>query len=227
MRRALPALLATALWACQAVHPEVPDSDPGPYALRCTATSDPPPPPLAPPGPVVVAGEPSYQMTMARRYLDWEQWQRAEVAFSYITVGDTGDDAGNRQLATFWRAVALFQLRRHDESADLFVSIALDPSHLMFRETLVWLSRLSIDATDAVPPLAFARYTDADLAAVGDSLTPEAHARLLFLLGRSRFALRDYASARHFFDRMPPSSADTSVGRECSRLAALALTASR
>ncbi|RYE85879.1 MAG: hypothetical protein EOO75_16450 [Myxococcales bacterium] len=211
------ALLALGV-GCQPVHPEVPYS-PNPYALRCSATSDPPPPPLAPPGPVVTAREPGYQATVAQRYILWEQWQRAERAYNYVVLGDTGDDLGNRQIAAYWRAVALFQLGRYDESAELLVPIALDPSHLRFRDALPWLARLVVLVPESVPPLTFVRYRVADLEPMRTAAQRELYERLLFLVGRSRFAQRDYASARAFLDAVPAASPDAPVARECARVA--------
>ena len=55
----------------------------------------------------------------------------------------TGDDEGNKQLAQYHLAIALYRLQFYQASYAIFSEIAEKPNHLKFSETLLWLAKLA------------------------------------------------------------------------------------
>ena len=64
-----------------------------------------------------------------------------------VYKGETGDDEGNKQIAQYHLAIALYRLKFYQASYGIFSEIADKPNHLKFNETLLWL----VEARDAAP----------------------------------------------------------------------------
>ena len=91
----------------------------------------------------VVAGEPTEGFAIAKRAFDQEKWPEAAQGFFKVVSGETGDDPGNKQLAEFYLATSLYRLKFFQASFAIFSVIADNPSHLKFKETLLWLAKLA------------------------------------------------------------------------------------
>ena len=79
----------------------------------------------------------------AKRLFDTERWSEAALGLYRVYKGETGDDGGNRQVAQYHLAIALYRLKFFQASYGIFSEIADKPNHLKFAETLLWLSKLA------------------------------------------------------------------------------------
>jgi len=134
-----------------ACAPTVPD--PGvPLALQCRAGAPEQPLPALLPA---AASEPhspgqmSERAAQAKRLFDGEKWSEALGALRAVATGATGDDLGNREIAGYHTAIALYRMGNHRDALAQFLLISSDRSHLKWNETLLWHARLLEDADTA------------------------------------------------------------------------------
>lgn len=115
-----------------------------------------------PEDPPVTAGQMSDAAAIAKRLFDNHRWSAAAPRMLAVARGDTNDDAGNRQLADYHLAVALYYLGDRNAAADLWTGIAWNPRHLKFGEAMLWLGRLAVYDGCATRPVleALTRYRD-------------------------------------------------------------------
>ena len=85
------------------------------------------------------------QAAQAKRLFDGEKWGDAALALYRVYKGETGDDEGNKQLAQYHLAIALYRLKFYQAAYGIFSEIADKPNHLKFNETLLWLAKLATD----------------------------------------------------------------------------------
>src|SRR4051812_5994686 len=93
--------------------------------------------------PAVVAGNPTEAAAQAKALFDKEKWSEAAQALHRVRAGETGDDPGNKQLAEYFLAIALYRLKFYQASYQIFSGVADNPNHLKFKETLLWLAKLA------------------------------------------------------------------------------------
>ncbi|HEY2514509.1 MAG TPA: hypothetical protein VGI39_26775, partial [Polyangiaceae bacterium] len=86
------------------------------------------------------AGQMTEQAAQAKRLFDGEKWSDAALALYRVSKGETGDDEGNKQLAQYHLAIALYRLKFYQAAYGIFSEIADKPNHLKFNETLLWLA---------------------------------------------------------------------------------------
>ncbi|HEV8246946.1 MAG TPA: hypothetical protein VGP93_14310, partial [Polyangiaceae bacterium] len=91
----------------------------------------------------VTAGKMSEAMGSAKQLFDKEKWNEAAQALHRVVTGETGDDAGNKQIAEYYLAISLYRLKFYQASYAIFSVIADNPNHLKFKETLLWLAKLA------------------------------------------------------------------------------------
>ena len=60
----------------------------------------------------------------AKRLFDGEQWQQASLALYKVWKGETNDDEGNKQLAEYHLAIALYRLKLYQASYSIFSEIS-------------------------------------------------------------------------------------------------------
>lgn len=190
-----------------------------PASLSCAtplpqAPSFPPAPAVAVP---VTAGQMTEEAAQAKRLFDGERWPEAVSALERVVSGDTGDDAGNRELAEYHRAVALHRAGRADDAASAFLQIASRPAHLKHTETVLWIAKLA----EATPVVVHGlRYYDGEIAArFRNAQQMEIYQTLLLLFGRERLARGAKAEAAAFFEQVPIESRFGALAAECERLA--------
>src|SRR5262249_42349828 len=104
-----------------------------------------------------VVGQMTEEAAAAKQLFGQERWTGALEKLTRVAEGATGDDEGNRQLAQYDMAIALFRLKRYVESAKVFRAIATHPDHLKHRETLLWVAKL------VTLPGSFAVFVPSDL----------------------------------------------------------------
>lgn len=140
----------------------------------------------------------------AKRLFDQERWPDAVAALERVISGETGDDAGNKELAEYLRGVALSKAGRTADAARAFLAIAPRVSHLKHFETLLWLVKLADEQPTVVRALVF--YAAADAERFASPQQHEVHAGALFLLGRERFERGAFAEAAELFAKVDSTS---------------------
>lgn len=166
--------------------------------------------PSAPP----VAGQMTEAAAQAKRLFDAEKWPEASSALGRVAAGDTHDDDGNRQLADYFRAVALYQLKKHDEAAARFRVFSHNPSHLEFQESLLWIVRITMVSPSSVALDDVALYTPAELARFDNVRHQEIYGRAAYMLGHQRYDEGNVSEAKELFEaakRVGPWSREAEV----------------
>src|SRR5690606_4281877 len=59
----------------------------------------------------VTAGQMTEAAAAAKQLFDKERWNEAAQALHAVVTGETGDDPGNKQLAEYYLAIALYRLK--------------------------------------------------------------------------------------------------------------------
>ncbi len=166
-----------------------------------------------------VPGQMTEAAAKAKALYDAEKWAEALDALKAVAEGDTGDDDGNRQLAGYHAAVALFRLNRYRESYATFHGIAKNRNHLKHSETLLWISKFAQGQPEQLNLADFAYYTREDVERFNNASQMETYATLVYLLGRERLQAGSAAEARELFDRVPATHAYASYAKDCSEVA--------
>jgi hypothetical protein len=79
-----------------------------------------------------VAGPRSRAAEQAERLFKAERWAEAAEALRRVARGETDDDQGNRQIAEYRLAIALYRLGFYHASYHILSEIADRPTHLRF-----------------------------------------------------------------------------------------------
>ena len=191
-------VLGTGLAGCWPSHANAPAALPP--SLTCDGGSLPgaakEPLPLRP----QVAGAQTPDAKKAKRLYDDERWPEAKVALARVAAGETGDDIGNRQLASYQEAVALFRLGDSSGAAVIFGEIARERSHLRHGETLLWLAKIAPTVPELTRSLAF--YTEDDITKYDNPDQRETYWQLAYLLGRERLDRGLAAASARLFARV-------------------------
>lgn len=174
-------------------------------------------PPADPRAAPVSAGQMSEEAAQAKRLFDGERWPEAISAMERVVSGASGDDAGNRELAEYHRAVALYRAGSADDAASAFLQIASRPAHLKHTETVLWIAKLA-EATPVVVH-GLRHYEGKVAARFQNAQQMETYQTLLFLFGRERFARGAKAEAAAFFEQVPDESRFRALAAECEKLA--------
>ena len=153
------------------------------------------------------------EAAQAKRLFDSEHWDQAVTAFERVISGETGDDEGNKELATYLRGVALHHTGRSQDSAAAFLKLAAQPTHLKHVETLLWLVKLAEAAPVAVRGFRF--YDVKDAARFANPQQTDIYHGALFLLGRERFERGAKAEAAELFAKVEASNRWYPLAQEC------------
>jgi len=68
----------------------------------------------------VTAGQMTEEAATAKRLFDGERWSEAALGLYRVYKGETGDDPGNRQIAQYHLAIALYRLKFYQASYGIF-----------------------------------------------------------------------------------------------------------
>ncbi len=147
-----------------------------------------------------IAGQMTEQAAQAKRLFDSEKWNEAELAMKRVADGDTGDDEGNKHLADYHRAIALYRLKRFDEAAARFRTFSRNPGHLKFFETLLWIARLARDQPQLVKLEDAALYTPEEVARFDNPNQREVFGIASYLVGHERYDEGNLSEAQKFFE---------------------------
>jgi hypothetical protein len=163
----------------------------------------------APRGPAAVAGQPSEAMARAKQAFDGKQWPAAAEGMHAVASGETGDDEGNKQLAEFYLAQALYFLKFYQASFEGFTKIADNPSHLKFAESLMWLAKLATDMNEAADIISHVgKYKDDEIRRFDNANQKELYWKLNYLLGRYHYRQANYPEAVRLFNLVNSESRD-------------------
>jgi len=155
----------------------------------------------------VQAGQMTEEAATAKRLFDSEKWAEAALALFRVTKGETGDDEGNKQIAQYDLAVALFRLQFYQASYGLFSEIADRPNHLRFNETLLWLAKLATtlpEPADIVERVG--KYSADQVARFNNAQQRDLFWQLNYLLGRYKYRNRQYEEAIQLFEKIDKKS---------------------
>lgn len=153
-----------------------------------------------------IAGQMTETAAQAKRLFDAERWGEAAMLFERVAAGAAKDDEGNRQIAQYHLAVALYRLQFFQASYAIFSSIVDKTNHLKFNETLLWLAKLAAqlpEPADVVERVG--KYTPEQLAVFDNSKQREQYWQLNYLLGRYKYRNRDYDKAIELFGKVGTS----------------------
>lgn len=149
------------------------------------------------------AGQMTEEAAAAKRLFDKERWAEAAVAMYRVVAGETGDDAGNQQLATYYLSVSLYNLKFYQASYALFSMISMQKNHLKFKETLLWLAKLATQLPEPADIIErVGKYSDEEIARFDNSQQRELFWQLNYMLGRYKYRNRQYEDGVRLFQKV-------------------------
>jgi hypothetical protein len=138
--------------------------------------------------PPATAGQPTEAAAQAKRLYDGEKWWDAAKALYRVSTGETGDDEGNKQIAQFNLAKALYKLKFFQGAYSIFSEIADKPNHLKYNETLLWLAKLATDLPEPADIIErVGKYNEEHVSKFNNKEQQEIYWQLNYLLGRYRY----------------------------------------
>ena len=153
------------------------------------------------------AGQMTEQAAQAKRLFDGEKWSDASLALYRVYKGETGDDEGNKQLAQYHLAIALYRLKFYQAAYGIFSEIADKPNHLKFNETLLWLAKLATDLPEPADIVErVGKYNDEQIARFDNPNQRDLYWQLNYLLGRYKYRNRQYEEALRLFGKVARES---------------------
>jgi hypothetical protein len=155
----------------------------------------------------VVAGQMTEEAAQGKRLFDAERWSEAALVLKRVIDGETGDDEGNKQIAQYHLAIALYRLQFYQASYAIFSEIADKPNHLKFNETLLWLSKLATQLPEPADIIErVGKYKSDAVARFNNPQQRDLYWQLNYLLGRYKYRNRNYEEAISLFDKVDPKS---------------------
>ncbi|KYF62335.1 hypothetical protein BE15_03765 [Sorangium cellulosum] len=155
----------------------------------------------------VTAGQMTEQAAQGKRLFDSERWSDAALQLKRVVDGDTGDDEGNRQIAQYHLAIALYRLQFYQASYAIFSQIADKPNHLKFNETLLWLSKLATQLPEPADIIErVGKYKTEQIARFNNPQQRDLYWQLNYLLGRYKYRNRNYEEAISLFAKVDANS---------------------
>jgi tetratricopeptide (TPR) repeat protein len=149
------------------------------------------------------AGQPTPAAAQAKRLYETEKWWDAASALYRVWSGETGDDAGNKQLAQFNLAKALYKLKFFQAAYSIFSEIADRPNHLKYNETLLWLAKLATDLPEPADIIErVGKYNEAHVAKFNNHEQQELYWQLNYLLGRYRYRNGAFPEGLALFEKV-------------------------
>jgi len=157
--------------------------------------------------PPAQAGQPTPAAAQAKRLYESEKWWDAAKALFRVSTGETGDDEGNKQIAQFSLAKALYKLKFYQGAYSIFSEIADRPNHLKYNETLLWLAKLATDLPETADIIErVGKYNEDHVAKFNNKEQHELYWELNYLLGRYRYRNGQFPEALSLFDKVDRSS---------------------
>jgi hypothetical protein len=159
-------------------------------------------------GPPPVPGQMTPAAANAKRQFDAEQWAPASLNLYKVWKGETNDDEGNKQLAEYHLAIALYRLKLYQASYSIFSEISDRPSHLKFNDSLLWLAKLATDLPEPADIVSrVGKYNDQQIEKFNNREQHALYSQLNYLLGRYKYVNRQYADSIRLFNKVARDSA--------------------
>jgi len=153
--------------------------------------------------PTPQAGQPTDAASQAKRLYESEKWWDAAQALYRVSTGETGDDEGNKQIAQFNLAKALYKLKFFQAAYSIFSEIADKPNHIKYNETLLWLAKLATDLPEPADIVERVGKYDVDqVAKFNNKEQQDLYWQLNYLLGRYKYRNGQYPEALGLFDKV-------------------------
>jgi tetratricopeptide (TPR) repeat protein len=157
----------------------------------------------------VTAGQMTEEAAQGKRLFDAERWSDASLVLKRVVDGDTGDDEGNKQIAQYHLAIALYRLQFYQASYAIFSQVADKPNHLKFNETLLWLAKLATQLPEPADIIErVGKYKGEQIARFNNPQQRDLYWQLNYLLGRYKYRNRNYEEAISLFERVDKKSKD-------------------
>lgn len=155
----------------------------------------------------VTAGQMTEEAAQGKRLFDAEKWAEASLILKRVVDGETGDDEGNKQIAQYHLAIALYRLQFYQASYGIFSTVAVKKNHLKFNETLLWLAKLATQLPEPADIVALVgKYTDDQVARFNNPQQRDLYWQLNYLLGRYKYRNRNYEEAISLFEKVDKKS---------------------
>ena len=155
----------------------------------------------------VTAGQMTEDAAQGKRLFDSERWSEAALVLKRVVDGETGDDEGNKQIAQYHLAIALYRLQFYQASYGIFSSIADKTNHLKFNETLLWLSKLATQLPEPADIIErVGKYKTDQVARFNNPQQRDLYWQLNYLLGRYKYRNRNYEEAISLFEKVDKKS---------------------
>jgi len=155
----------------------------------------------------VSAGQMTEEAATAKKLFDNERWSDAALGLYRVYKGETGDDAGNKQIAQYHLAIALYRLKFYQASYQIFSEIADKPNHLKFNETLLWLSKLATQLPEPADIIErVGKYSTDSVGRFKNSQQIDLYWQLNYMLGRYKYRNRQYEEAIQLFENVDAKS---------------------
>lgn len=162
----------------------------------------------------VTAGAPTEGFATAKKLFEKEKWSDAALGWYRVVSGDTGDDAGNKQLADYYLAICLYRLKFYQASYAIFSVIADNKYHLKFGETLLWLAKLATQLPEPADIIErVGKYTDSEIARFDNAQQRDLYWQLNYMLGRYKYRNRQYEDAIRLFQKVDRRSDNYVAGQ--------------
>lgn len=155
----------------------------------------------------VTAGQMTEEAAQGKRLFDAERWSEAALVLKRVVDGETGDDEGNKQIAQYHLAIALYRLQFYQASYGIFSAVADKPNHLKFNETLLWLSKLATQLPEPADIIErVGKYKTEQIARFNNPQQRDLYWQLNYLLGRYKYRNRNYEEAISLFEKVDKKS---------------------
>ena len=143
----------------------------------------------------------------AMRMVRLEKWEEAALALYGVYKGDTNDDDGNKQLAQYNLAIALYNLKYYQGSYAVFSEVAENPNHIKFNETLLWLAKLATELPEPADIVErVGKYDEEAVAKFNNANQKALYWQLNYLLGRYKYRNGQFADAVSLFQKVARQS---------------------
>ncbi len=153
--------------------------------------------------PPATAGQPTEAAAQAKRLYEREKWWDAAKALYRVSTGETGDDEGNKQIAQFNLAKALYKLKFFQGAYSIFSEIADRPNHLKYNETLLWLAKLATDLPEPADIIErVGKYNEEHVAKFNNKEQQDLYWQLNYLLGRYKYRNGQFPEGLALFDKV-------------------------
>ena len=178
-------------------------SQPGPVSADTPATPGKPKQKVVDNSPPPTAGAPTDAAAQAKHLYEGEKWWEAAKALYRVSSGETGDDEGNKQIAQFNLAKALYKLKFYQGAYAIFSEIADRPNHLKYNETLLWLAKLATDLPEPADIIErVGKYNEEHISKFNNNEQQDLFWQLTYMLGRYKYRNGQYQEAMGLFDKV-------------------------